>query len=77
MSEQIALLILEHLRKANGNPLPEGTLFVGIRYMTTPIAKRSQFDRVVYVPRPRKARRRRLIRRQLHAEVAMPPATRP
>lgn len=47
MNDQLMLLILEHLQKANGNPLPAMTLFIELRHMTTPMVKKPKFDEVV------------------------------
>lgn len=44
---QLTMLVLEHLKKADGNPIPEETLFIELRQMTTPMAKRPLFDTVV------------------------------
>ena len=39
----LALLILEHLKKAGTNAVPDGTLFIALRNMTRPVASEQEW----------------------------------
>jgi len=47
INETLSLLILEHLEKAQRNPLREDTLFAELRRMVHPVATQEDWDHTI------------------------------